>query len=78
MKSPVPQLKERLFLVSWWKAVIMVVWPQGANRVKEAAPLLSTLICLKKLPGLLDLRAAGNILLAVWSTSHHRPAHAKQ
>jgi len=54
MKSPEPQFQERLFLVSWWKGVMLVAWLMGANMVKEAVPVLSTHKCLKKLPALLD------------------------
>ena len=54
MKSPVPQFQDLLFLVSWWKAVMLVLRPIGAKRVKDAVPVLSTLMCLKTLPALLD------------------------
>lgn len=61
MKSPLPQFQERLFLVSWWKAVTLVTWPMGANMVKEAVPVLSTHRCLKKLEGLLERMAVGSM-----------------
>jgi len=44
---------------------MLVASPQAANSVKEAAPLLSTHICLKKLSGLLDRKAGGNMQFAV-------------
>lgn len=74
MKSPVPQFQDLLFFVSWWKAVMLVLQPMGAKKVNDAVPVLSTLMCLKTLPALLDCTAPGNILLAPWSTPQHSPA----
>ena len=61
MKSPEPQFQERLFLVSWWKGVMLVAWLIGANRVKEAVPVLSTHRCLTRLPALADCRGGGSM-----------------
>ncbi len=55
------------------EAVMLVARPQGAKKVKEAAPLLSTDSCLKRLLGLSDRMAAGSILFTAWSTPQHRP-----
>ena len=73
MKSPEPQFQERLFLVSWWKGVMLVAWLMGANMVKEAVPVLSTHKCLKKLPALLDRMGQGSVAFTFWSTPHHTP-----
>ena len=54
IKLPVPQFHDLLFLVSWWNAVMLVLRPIGAKKVKDAVPVLSTLMCLKTLPALLD------------------------
>ena len=74
MKSPEPQFQERLFLVSWWKAVRLGACPQGAKKVKEAVPVLSTHICLKRLPARSDRMAAGSMAFTAWSTPQHKPA----
>ncbi len=74
MKSPQPQFQERLFLVSWWKAVRLEACPQGAKKVKEAVPVLSTHICLNKLPARSDRMAAGSMAFTAWSTPQHNPA----
>lgn len=49
----------------------------GANRVKEAVPVLSTHRCLKRLPALADCRAGGSMAFTPWSTPHHTPAQGK-
>jgi len=74
MKSPQPQFQERLFLVSWWNAVRFDACPQGAKKVKEAVPVLSTHICLNRLPARSDRMAAGSMAFTAWSTPQHNPA----
>jgi len=74
MKSPQPQFQERRFLVSWWKAVRLEACPQGAKKVKDAVPVLSTHICLKRLPARSDRMAAGSMAFTAWSTPQHNPA----
>ncbi len=74
MKSPQPQFQERRFLVSWWKAVRLGACPQGAKKVKDAVPVLSTHICLKRLPARLERIAAGSMAFTAWSTPQHNPA----
>lgn len=74
MKSPVPQLKERRFFVSWWKAVRLEPAPTGANSVQVAVPVLSILLKLNtELARAVDMDG-GKIVLHCASMAQQRPA----
>ena len=49
----------------------------GANKVKEAVPVLSTHRCLNRLPGRLDRIGSGSMLFTAWSTPQQRPTVEK-
>ena len=74
MKSPQPRLKDRRFLVSWWKAVSLGGPPSAAKRVKLAVPELSTFMQWKRDEGPLGRKAGGTIAFAGSLTAQHSPA----
>lgn len=46
----------------------------GAKKVKDAVPVLSTHMCLKRLPGRSERSGRGNMPFTAWSTPQHSPA----